>query len=136
MEAIGHCNWTFLHRLLISIGVKHTFLQVVFGFSSGYFCSFGVFILWSTYGHCNYCVPVILFWLGIRRILCPCFDDVCSSQALLLHCFVCLLRHIATILQREKVYSLEFTNTSVRCGLSISFWEEKELLTMTNAHCG
>ena len=40
------------------------------------------------------------------------------------------MKHVAAILQREKVYSLEFTTRNVRRGLSIGFWEEKELATM------
>ena len=46
------------------------------------------------------------------------------------------MKHVAAILQREKKYSLEFTTTNVRRGLSICFWEGKELVTMTIAHCG
>ena len=52
------------------------------------------------------------------------------------HFSVCLLKHVAAILQREKVYSFEFTNTNVRRGLGICFWEGKESVTMTTAHCG
>ena len=40
------------------------------------------------------------------------------------------------VLEREKVYSLEFTTTSVRRKLSKSFWEGKNLVTMTIAQCG
>ena len=69
-------------------------------------------------------------------MLCPCFDHVCLFQALLHHCFVCLLKHLATILQREKEYSLEFRSSTTRRSLSISFWEGKELITMAIAHCG
>ena len=76
-----------------------------------------------------------LFWLGIRRMLCLCFDHV-LFQALLHHCFVVLLKHIAVVLEREKVYSLELTTTSVRRKLSISFWEGKDLVTMVIAQCG
>ena len=47
-----------------------------------------------------------------------------------------LLKHIAVVLEREKVYSLEFTTTSVRRKLSISFWEGKALVTVTIAQCG
>ena len=47
-----------------------------------------------------------------------------------------LLKHNAVFLEREKVYSLEFTTTSVRRKLSISFWEGKDLVTMTVAQCG
>ena len=68
-------------------------------------------------------------------MLCPCFDHV-LFQALLHHCFVVLLKHIAVVLEREKVYSLEFTTTSVRRKLSISFWEGNDLVTMTIAQCG
>ena len=46
------------------------------------------------------------------------------------------MKHVAAVLQREKVYSLEFTTTNVRRGLSICFWEGKELVTVTTAHCG
>ena len=68
-------------------------------------------------------------------MLCPSFDHV-LFQALLHHCFVVLLKHIAVVLGREKFYSLEFTATSVRRKLSISFWEGKELVTMTVAQSG
>ena len=61
---------------------------------------------------------------------------MCLFQALLHHCFVCLLKHLAAVLQREKVYSVEFTSTTSRRSLSISFWEGKELVTVTLAHCG
>ena len=47
-----------------------------------------------------------------------------------------MLKNIATILQSEKVYSLEFTTTNIRHGLSISFWELKQLVTRTIAQCG
>ena len=40
------------------------------------------------------------------------------------------------VLERERVYSLEFTTTSVRHSLSISSWEGMDLITMTIAHCG
>ena len=68
-------------------------------------------------------------------MLCPGFDHV-LFQAILHQCFVVLLKHIAIVLEREKVYSLEFTTTSVRRKLSISFWEGKGLVTMTIAQCG
>ena len=70
------------------------------------------------------------------RILCLCCDHICLFQALLHHCFVRLLRHMAAILEREKVYSLEFDSTSTRRNLSVSFWEGKELVTIAIAHCG
>ena len=46
------------------------------------------------------------------------------------------MKHVAAILQREKVYSLEFTTTNVRRSLGICFWEGNDLMTMTVAHCG
>ena len=68
-------------------------------------------------------------------MLCPSFNHV-LFQALLHHCFVVLLKHIAVVLERKKVYSLELTTTSVPRNLSISFWEGKDLLTMVIAQCG
>ena len=68
-------------------------------------------------------------------MLCPRFDHV-LFQALLHHCFVVLLKHIAVVLEREKVYLLEFTTNIVQRKLSISFWEGKDLVTMTIAQCG
>ena len=46
------------------------------------------------------------------------------------------MKHVAAILQREKVYSMELTTTNIRRGLSIRFWEGKELVTMAVARCG
>ena len=46
------------------------------------------------------------------------------------------MKHVAVVLKREKVYSLEITTTNVRRRLSICFWEGKELVTVTIAHCG
>ena len=46
------------------------------------------------------------------------------------------MKHLSVVVRREKVYSLELTASSSRRGLSISFWEGKELITMTIAHCG
>ena len=68
-------------------------------------------------------------------MLCPCLTDV-LFQALLHHCFICLMKHLSVVVGREKVYSLEFTTSSSRRGLRISFWEGKELISMTIAHCG
>ena len=69
-------------------------------------------------------------------MLCPCFHHVSSFSALLHHCFVWLKKHVAAILQREKVYSLGFTTASVRRGLSNCFWEGMKLVIMAIAHCG
>ena len=46
------------------------------------------------------------------------------------------MKHVAAILQREKVYSLEFTTTYTHRGVSIRFWEGKELVTLAVAHSG
>ena len=46
------------------------------------------------------------------------------------------MKHVAAIVQREKVYSLEFTTTNVRREPKICFWEGKELVTMVIDHCG
>ena len=69
-------------------------------------------------------------------MLCPCFDHLCLFQALLHHCFGRLLKHLAARLERKKVYSLEFQSTTTRRNLSMTFWEGKELVTMTIAQCG
>ena len=47
-----------------------------------------------------------------------------------------LLKHLAAVLDREKVYSLEFESTDTRRILSMTFWEGKEIVTMIIAHCG
>ena len=75
-----------------------------------------------------------LFCLGMRWMLCPCLTVV-LLQVLLHHCFVYFLKHIAVVLEREKVYSLKFTITSVRRELSSSFWEGKDLINRTIAQC-
>ena len=69
-------------------------------------------------------------------MLCLCFDHMSLLQAHLQHCFVRLLKHLAAILLREKVYSLKIQSTTTRRNLSMTFWEGRELVTMTVAHCG
>ena len=69
-------------------------------------------------------------------MLCLRFDQMSLFQALLHHCFVRLLKHLAAILGREKVYSLEFQSTTTRRRLSMTFWEGRELVTVTVAHSG
>ena len=69
-------------------------------------------------------------------MLCPCFDHIFLFSVLLHHCFVRFLKHLAAIFEREKVYSLEFESTTTWRNLSMTFWEGKELATMTIAHCG
>ena len=76
-----------------------------------------------------------LFLVGIGGVLCPCLTVV-LFQALHHHCFICLMKHLSVVVGREKTYSLEFTTSSGRRGLSNSFWEGKELITMTIAQCG
>ena len=76
-----------------------------------------------------------VFFLGKEPMLCPCLT-VALFHALLHHCLIYLLKHIAVVLEREKVYSLEFTTTSVRRKRSISFWEGKDFIIMKIAHCG
>ena len=46
------------------------------------------------------------------------------------------MKHVAAVLQHEKVYSFDFTTSNVSRRLSICFWEGKELVTVTIAHCG
>ena len=120
-----------LRQLLISNGVQHTFLLVILVFHQNFFRG----VVFLSCGPCDRFLSVILFWLGIRRMLCPNFNHV-LFQALLHHCFVVLLKHIAVVLEREKVYSLELTKTSVRRKLSINFWEGKDLVTLVIAQCG
>ena len=69
------------------------------------------------------------------RLLCLCLTML-LFQAFINHCFICLLKHIAVVLRREKVYSLDFLTASVRSRLRISFWEGKDVMTLTIAHCG
>ena len=121
--AIADFNWSPAH-----ISVSN------FGFSSNFRYKCGVFILWAIYGHYD-CFFLFLFCLGMRRMLCPRLTMV-LFQDFLHHCFVYLLEHIAVVPERENVYSLEFTTTSVRRKLSISFWGGKDLVTMTIAQCG
>ena len=66
----------------------------------------------------------------------PLFDHINLFQALLHHCFVRLLKHLAAMLGREEVFSLEFQSTTTRRNLSITFWEGRELVTMIIARCG
>ena len=106
-----------------------------FGFSSKFHYRCGIFILWAICGHHDCFLSGFLFCLGISRILCRSFDHV-LFQTLLHHCFVVLMKHLALVLGCEKVYSLEFTTTSIRRKLSINFWEGKDLVTMTVAQCG
>ena len=77
-----------------------------------------------------------LLLVGHKADVVLLFDHINLIQALLYHCFVRLLKHLSAILRREGVYSLEFQSTTNRRNLSITFWEGRELVTMTIAHCG
>ena len=46
------------------------------------------------------------------------------------------MKHVSAVLQREKVYSLEFTTANVRRGSSSCYWEGKDLVTVTIANYG
>ena len=93
--SIADFNWSHAHLSGIN-----------FGFATGLYWNFGTLSLGHFVGTRTIVCPSVLFWLGLRRMLCPCFDHMCLFQVLLHNCFVFLLKHIATILQREKVYSL------------------------------
>ena len=122
--AIADFNWCPAHISVRVSGFSQIFLVAVVSLC------FGQFV-----GPMTRCCPSFLFFWGLRRILCPGFHHV-LFQSLLHHCFIFLLKHIAVELEREKVYSLKFTTTSDFRKLSISFWEGKELITMTIALCG
>ena len=74
--------------------------------------------------------------VGHKADVVPLFDHINLFQALLHHCFVRFLKHLAAILGREKVYSLVFQSKTTRRNLSNCFWKGRELVTMTIAHCG
>ena len=57
-------------------------------------------------------------------------------QAILHHLFMELMRHIADVVGKKGVLSLEFKSSAVRRSLSLSFWEGKKLVTMALTHCG
>ena len=52
-------------------------------------------------------------------VFLPVFDHLCLFHALLHHSFVCLLKHIAVVLGREKLYLLEFVTNSISRGLQL-----------------
>ena len=124
-----------LQQLLISIRVLHTFLLVILVFPQNFNISVVSLSSGQFMGIMTVFCLAFLFCLGMGRMLCPCLTVV-LFQVLLHLCFLWLLKHIAVVSEREKVYSLEFTTTSVRRKLSISFWEGKDLVTMTVAQCG
>ena len=123
-----------LRRLRILIGVPRTFLLVILELLRN-FVEIVVFYIWSICGHWDYCLPVILFSLGIRWMLCPCFDHMWLFQALLQPCFVCLMKHFDAILAREKVYSSD-SQLQMFVGAKHFFFRARGIVTMTIAHCG
>ena len=46
------------------------------------------------------------------------------------------MRHIADVVGKEGVLSLEFKSSAVRRSLSLCFWEGKNLAMMALTHCG
>ena len=99
-----------LQQLLVSIRVLLTFLLVIFIFPQKFLHKCGAFTLWANCGLYDCFLSVVFVLLGIETDFCPCLIVV-LFQALLHHCFVYLLWHIAVVLERE--ISTEFTTTSV-----------------------
>ena len=123
--AVAGFNWSTAHISVNSFWFFQNFLVAVVCLS------FGQFV-----GTRTSCCPSFLFYIVVKRMLCPSSDHVCSFQALLHHCFVWLMKHVAAILQRKKIYSLDLTTTNIRRGRCIRVWEGKELVIMAVAHCG
>ena len=46
------------------------------------------------------------------------------------------MRHIADLVSKERVLSLEFKSSAVRRSLSLCLWEGKNLVMMALTHCG
>ena len=57
-------------------------------------------------------------------------------QAILHQIFMELMRHIADVVGKEGVLSLECKSSAVRRSLSLCFWEGKNLVMMALTHCG
>ena len=55
-------------------------------------------------------------------------------QAILHHLFMELMRHIADVVGKEGVLSLEFKSSAVRRSLILCFWEGKHLVMMALTH--
>ena len=102
-----------LQQLLISIGVLHTFLLLILVFPQIFIISVVFLSYRQLMGIMTVFCLAFLFCLGTRRMLYPCLTVV-FFQALLHHCIVYLLKHNTVVLEREKVYSLEFTTASLR----------------------
>ena len=56
-------------------------------------------------------------------------------QAILHHLLMELMRHIADMVGKEGVLSLEFRSSAVRRSLSLCFWEGKNLVMTALTHC-
>ena len=56
-------------------------------------------------------------------------------QAILHHLFMELMRHIADVVGKEGVLSLEFKSSAVCRSLSLCFWEGKNVVMMALTHC-
>ena len=65
--AIADFNWSPAHMSVSN-----------FGFSSKFHYRCGVFILAAIYGHYDSFLSVILIYMGMKLMLCPSFDHVCS----------------------------------------------------------
>ena len=57
-------------------------------------------------------------------------------QAILHHLFMELMRHIADVVGKEGVLSLEFKSSAVYRSLCLCFWEGKILVMMALTQCG
>ena len=57
-------------------------------------------------------------------------------QAILHQLFMELMRHIADVIGREGVFSLELYSSAVRRSFSLCFLEAKNLVMMALTHCG
>ena len=56
--------------------------------------------------------------------------------AILHHLFVVLLVHLADIIAKDGVVSVEFEAYTTHLIVSVNFWEGKELVTMVVAYSG
>ena len=56
-------------------------------------------------------------------------------QAILHHFFMELRRHIADVVGKEGVFSLDLKSLAVHRSLSLCFWEGKNLVMMVLTHC-
>ena len=64
------------------------------------------------------------------------FLYVVIFQGLLHHLFVELVKHVSSVIARERAYSIEFSVGSHHRTLSVGFWEGKRFVCMPMLHCG